>query len=268
LGLPDADVTRFRDEHPVPAKKLDRDTVTISDRSRINQAGSWTINRHIPAHRFSGLCAQASFLRRVCLRQGQLSPASFEAAGQDDSIRSKTFFVFRHVKTKESAMNKVLATAVVALVACFTALSLAEAPDEKLLAEMKKCTVCKTMAENPELLEQMTWETHKIENGMLCVASVPKQYAKEFATLYDKMMQSVAKVKADSQQGKTTALCSFCESMGELNKAGAKQQEIKTGTGAISLITSMDPEVVRKIHAHADKAIAEQKKLQQNRPTT
>ena len=37
-----------------------------------------------------------------------------------------------------------------------------------------KMHVCKAMAAKPELMKSMTWETHKIANGMLSVASVPK----------------------------------------------------------------------------------------------
>jgi hypothetical protein len=167
------------------------------------------------------------------------------------------------VNSKESVMNKVLATSVLALVTCSGTLARSEAPDEAVLTEMKKCAVCKVMALKPELMAHMTWETHKIDNGMLCLASVPKEYAKDFWALHEKMMQNVAKVKSDLQQGKEAALCSFCESMGELEKAGAKQQVIKTKSGAVSLITSTDPKIVTTIHEHADKAIEEQRKLQQ-----
>jgi hypothetical protein len=139
----------------------------------------------------------------------------------------------------------------------------ADSPPDAVLTEMKKCAVCKSLAENPKFMSQMTWETHKIENGMLCVSSVPKESKAEFASLHGKMMQSVEKVKSDSKAGKKVELCSFCEGMGSLEKAGAKHQVIETQTGAVSLITSTDPDVVKKIHAQADEAIAMQKKIQQ-----
>ena len=156
---------------------------------------------------------------------------------------------------------KAIVTAALLGVACWATAVWAESPQEAFLAEMKSCAVCGVMAEKPELMTDMTWETHKIDNGMLCVASVPKDKLKEFTELHEKMMKQVAQVKADSQQGKPVKLCSFCSSMGDLEKAGAKQQEIKTATGFISLFTSSDPTVVAKIHACADKAIAEQKKM-------
>jgi hypothetical protein len=147
------------------------------------------------------------------------------------------------------------------LAACWAASTCAENPTEKMLADMKKCAVCNVMAEKPDLMKDMTWESHKIEGGMLCVASVPKEKMKEFAALHEKMLKQIEHVKADSQQGKAVALCGFCQGMGELEKAGAKQQHIQTATGFISLVTSQDSAVVAKIHAQADKAIAEQKKM-------
>jgi hypothetical protein len=56
--------------------------------------------------------------------------------------------------------------------------------------------------------------------------------------------------------------------MGELMQANAKEQHIDTQVGAIHLITSNDPATVAKIHAVADKAIAEQKKMQEGQRTT
>jgi hypothetical protein len=159
-------------------------------------------------------------------------------------------------------MRAVITVAFLGLVACSAVVLVADSPNDAVLAEMKKCAVCKSLAENPKFMSQMTWETHKIDNGMLCVSSVPKESVKEFEALHAKMMQSVDKVKSESKAGKKVELCSFCEGMGSLEKSGAKHQVIPTATGAVSLITSSDPEVVKKIHAQADEAIAMQKKMQ------
>src|SRR4026207_1517804 len=105
-------------------------------------------------------------------------------------------------------MRTVFTLAFLGLLACGAVMVTAELPNDALLAEMKKCAVCKAMAENPKLLSQMTWETHKIDDGMLCVSTVPKEMSKEFAAIHEKMMQNVAKVKSDAQSGKKVELCS------------------------------------------------------------
>jgi hypothetical protein len=160
-------------------------------------------------------------------------------------------------------MRALISVACLGLIACSAAMVAADSPLDAVLAEMKKCDVCKSMADNPKLMSQMSWETHKIDNGMLCVTSVPKESIKEFTALHEKMMSSIDKVKAEAKSGKKAGLCSFCESMAALEKAGAKHQVIQTETGGVSLVTSSDPEVVKKIHAQADQAIAMQKQMKQ-----
>jgi hypothetical protein len=97
---------------------------------------------------------------------------------------------------------------------------------------------------------------------MLCMFSVPKEMKKEYDAVHKQMMEAIAKVKADQQAGRQVELCEFCTGMAELQKAGAKQETVDTSTGSIFLVTSPHPEIVAKIHAHADKAIAEQKEME------
>ena len=52
-------------------------------------------------------------------------------------------------------------------------------------------------------------------------------------------------------------LCGFCDSYGALKQAGAKEQEITTDFGMITMLTSDDSDLVKKIHDHADRTIKE-----------
>ena len=88
--------------------------------------------------------------------------------------------------------------------------------------QMQKCAVCKAMAAKPELMKNMTWETHKIANGMLSVASVPKDQKPDFDAVHAQMLQNIEQVKADQQSGKSVELCDYCTSMSDLMKSGAK----------------------------------------------
>lgn len=170
-------------------------------------------------------------------------------------------------------MRSILSLAVVALAVGWLGTAVGQvqpstSPQDAMLAEMKKCAVCKHMAEKPELVKNMTWETHKIDNGMLCLTTVPKEMKKDFAAVNTKMMQAIAEVTTAQKQGRPVELCEFCSSMGALMQANAKEQHIETQMGAIHLMTSNDPATVAKIHAVADKAIAEQKKMQEQPRTT
>lgn len=161
-------------------------------------------------------------------------------------------------------MKPLLTFAALALILGAGAVAVSETPSEamdKMMAEMKNCDVCKSMADKEALMQNSTWETHKIDNGMLCVMTVPKEYMSEFKSCHALMMKNYEQVKADEAAGKEVHLCSFCKSMADLEKAGAKQQEIKTETGAVNLMTSNDPGVVQQIHATADHAIEMQKQI-------
>src|SRR4051794_5483015 len=144
---------------------------------------------------------------------------------------------------KESMMKALVSLAVLGLVAAWSSSAFAEGDLDKMVSEMKKCDICKNLAENPELMKSMVWETHKIDNGMLSVTTAPGKMKKDLAEATKKMNQAIEQVKADYKEGKEPHLCSFCGSMAELMKAGAKQQEIKTKGGEIRLCTSDDPAV-------------------------
>jgi hypothetical protein len=164
-------------------------------------------------------------------------------------------------------MKALVSLAVFGLVAACSSSAFAQLDHEKMMAEMKKCDVCKNLAEKPELMKSMTWETHKIDNGMLSVTSAPRKMKKDLAEVSEKMHQAIEQVKADAKEGKDVHLCGFCSAMGELMKAGAKEQDITTTAGEIHLCTSDDPAVVKKIHEMADHAIAIQKQIAESRRT-
>src|SRR5919107_528865 len=120
-------------------------------------------------------------------------------------------------------MRAYIPLAVLGLAVAWSGSVFAEVDHDKMMAEMKKCAVCKHLADNPELMKSMVWETHKIDNGMLSLTTVPKKMKKDLDEVSEKMHQAIEQVKADSKEGKEVQLCSFCSSMGELMKLGAKE---------------------------------------------
>jgi hypothetical protein len=152
----------------------------------------------------------------------------------------------------------------IALVVSMASVVLAASNDQAVMAEMEKCDMCKHIAANPELMQNMTWETHKIDNGMLCVSTVPKEKMSDFQALNAKMKSTMDKMKTDADAGKQPELCFLCEGMAALMKTGAvKEKEIQLTNGSIHMMTSDDPAMVAKIHAEADKAIDMQKQMAQ-----
>jgi DNA mismatch repair ATPase MutL len=158
-------------------------------------------------------------------------------------------------------MKAIISLAVLGLAVTWSSSVFAENETDKMVAEMKKCDVCKNLTDNMELMISMGWETHKIDNGMLSLTTVPKDKKKDFDKVNGKMRHAIEQVKTDAKAGKEVHLCSFCSEMAQLMKAGAKAQHVETETGEIELCTSDDPAVVKKIHELADKAIAMQKQI-------
>jgi hypothetical protein len=164
-------------------------------------------------------------------------------------------------------MKAIFSLAVLGLTVAWSSSVFAENETDKMVAEMKKCDVCKNLADNPELMMSMGWETHKIDNGMLSLSTVPKDKKKDFDEVNGKMRRAIEQVKADAKAGKEVHLCSFCSEMAQLMKAGAKLQHVDTESGEVELCTSNDPAVVKKIHEMADKAIAIQKQIAESQKT-
>lgn len=133
----------------------------------------------------------------------------------------------------------------------------------KLMQEMATCEICSSAMDHPQLMDTMKWETHKIDQGMLMVATVPQEHLKEFRALTKQWEAAIEKVKKAGMRGDEVKLCSFCGDMGRLMQAGAKQQDVETANGSITLVTAADADVVKAIHALADKSIKLEKEMAQ-----
>jgi hypothetical protein len=164
------------------------------------------------------------------------------------------FLSGRIFSTKRSlAMKSLIALAAAALIACSGPAARAATSAADHVDEMKECAVCKSLAADESLIKRMTWEIYKIKDGMLTVTTVPKEMKQRFDAAMAGMMKTVEGLTARFQSGEQVKLCSFCTAMGDLMQSGAHQENVETAGGSIGLVTSTAPEVVKKIHAHADK---------------
>lgn len=125
--------------------------------------------------------------------------------------------------------------------------------------DMQTCTCCKHLGENMDMLSQIDWENHLIENGGMTTAAVPEEYKERWDAVCKVMEESMIKAAAE---GMEVPLCNFCKSYDKLMKAGAKVEEVKTGFGSVTLITSDKPEVIKMIHQHIKRTQEESKKVE------
>ncbi len=128
--------------------------------------------------------------------------------------------------------------------------------------DMASCEICKHMAEVEGLMQNVKWETHIIPNGMMMVSVVPDSMKEAMSTARQNMMQTISRIES----GESVQCCGFCQSYGALTNGGAVETRIESAAGEITLLTSDDPAVVEKIHAHAKRTIAETEAMMANMP--
>ena len=138
--------------------------------------------------------------------------------------------------------------------------SLVNAQESTGWFDLDNCAICKNMSDVEDLLPNIEWENHKIPNGMLSISVVPEEYKEKMDKAHEGMEATIERLKS----GEAMELCGFCTSYGALMEAGAESTELKTVGGDISMITSNDPTVVEKIHAHAEKTIEEFKEMMEH----
>ena len=123
--------------------------------------------------------------------------------------------------------------------------------------DLENCSICRNLAAEEGLMENMKWETYVISNGMMTVSVIDEHYEDEMERASKKIEAVVAKL----QTGELVPLCGFCTSYGNLMMNGAKMEEFDTAAGQINLMTSDKPEVVEMIHVHAKRTLDDGAKL-------
>ena len=117
--------------------------------------------------------------------------------------------------------------------------------------DIHNCGMCKNMAAEEGLMDNLNWETHKISNGMVTITTIGTGYQEKFERATKNMQATAQKMMA----GEEVHLCGFCTSYGNLMMAGVSSDIVESEVGVIQLITSNDEAVVKQIHDHAQHTI-------------
>jgi hypothetical protein len=123
--------------------------------------------------------------------------------------------------------------------------------------DLENCSMCKNMPAQEGLMEAMEWENHLTADGYMAVTLVAHGYEDKYQAAMTDMQKAGEKMMA----GEKMELCGFCQSFGTLVMAGATMEYFETNAGHINLVSSHDPAVVEKIHAHAQRTIDEYAKM-------
>lgn len=133
------------------------------------------------------------------------------------------------------------------LLAVTMLIALAAAGDEKPWLDPDKCIFCQQLTKHEGLMDHMKCEHHDISHGHLMVTTVDPEYREAYVEA-EKAMEQIG---MDMAQGKIDPtkvyMCGSCEAYGGLIMSGALIEHIPTKVGDIVLITSDDPDVLKKI---------------------
>lgn len=121
-------------------------------------------------------------------------------------------------------------------------------------AEMMKCSVCKNMAANWDAFgPTMKTETIKLNNGFAMMHIIGD--ATKVATFHsscDMMDKAGGACMTMTDEQASKELCSFCQGIRSVVKAGGTMSTGKTPNGGMMVLTSTDTATVGKIMAMCD----------------
>lgn len=125
------------------------------------------------------------------------------------------------------------------------------APEEKQWFDTEHCAFCKTLADQPGLLDHMTTEYHNTPDGLISFTHIDSAYMSAYA----KAQQAMQVVITTSRTtGKAPEMCGHCCKFGEFINAGVQMQAINTAYGIITVYKAPDAAWVMKLHEFGVKA--------------
>jgi hypothetical protein len=137
---------------------------------------------------------------------------------------------------------------------------LATAGDEAGTAwfDMANCVMCKNVASEPAMMDNMSWEHHPIGNGVVSVTTVAPEYLDNYRKVTMKMHETGMKMQKGEIEPKT---CGSCTALGMCMMKGLKMEPVMTSVGSVTLFTSDNPDVVKEVQAWAKRNNEEMKKM-------
>jgi hypothetical protein len=123
--------------------------------------------------------------------------------------------------------------------------------------DMGKCEACAPYMAEPGLMKNADMADYPIATGMVSVTTVSPEFAEALKRAHSKCENVVMR----AQNGENVYLCGMCSDLLTLAGEGAKIDQVETKTGSLMAVTSSDPVLIQKIHAHVDRTKAAMKKM-------
>jgi len=142
------------------------------------------------------------------------------------------------------------------------AIVLAETPEEVKWFDMESCAFCKHLATDPALMDNMTWETHGISNGIVVITAVKPEYQKSYKAACKAMTDLTKQMEAGEVKAEDIKMCGHCQHYGKMVEAGAKIEDVMGKVADVTIITSDKPETLAMIKEYAKRNNEEMAKME------
>ena len=138
----------------------------------------------------------------------------------------------------------------------------AEEPAAAKWLDMPNCYFCQPLTQVEGLMENLSWESLKIKNGIVQVVTFKPEWEEKYRAAW---AESVERWK-EPDPGKEHYLCGLCQAWQQIPLDKVAWEDVKFSGGEISIGESEDSAIVARIHTIADKtgtAMDEMKKAKE-----
>jgi hypothetical protein len=148
------------------------------------------------------------------------------------------------------ALLVLLPVAILVLIAFAIQAQDAAAPTKWL--DMQNCYFCQPLTQTEGLMDHLTWENHKIKNGIVAVTTYPPEWKEK----HDLAVAEMQKRWQAYDPAKPQPMCGMCEAWTKMPMDKLDMETVWFKGGEIGLTTSTDSAVVVRLHEIADKTCA------------
>jgi hypothetical protein len=125
--------------------------------------------------------------------------------------------------------------------------------------DMENCAFCENLIKDPALLEHTTWEGHALKNGIMYITTVDPEYAESMAKAAKAMEQVGSDLMSGKRNPMETKMCGHCAEFGQIMMAGVHMENVKGDAAEVSIFTSDDPALVKRMHTLVERDQQEMK---------
>jgi len=119
--------------------------------------------------------------------------------------------------------------------------------------DFENCVFCKNLIEDPGLLPHCTWENFKIENGAMNIMTIEPAYKESMEKANAAMNRIGMEIQSGKRNPMTEKMCGSCQQWGMLMGSGVEMEQVKGEAAEVTLMTSEDPQLVKRLHELVDR---------------